>query len=151
MIAELDRHGASARALAYHLHAEEFSPVRGNQLLEAWLGADDRLVPLWATLPTDELLVQLAALRRAGRLRAARLVATHALPLAGWTYGELLGWLAQAGVPLWIALPDVDARDLVATLREIPQLRVVLAGAHYSDTLLAQERSWPRCRAYRSN
>lgn len=138
LLAALDRHGI-ARALAYHIHAEEFSPLRGNELLEGWLADDGRIVPLWSAAPTDESLAQLQALHQAGRVRAVRLTHMPGLPLADWTHGDLLSWLAGSGLPLWVALPEHDARDLASTLRAYPQLRVVLVGAHYSHTLLAQK------------
>jgi predicted TIM-barrel fold metal-dependent hydrolase len=105
--------------------------------LEEWIGDDDRLVPLWSALPTDDSLCQLQALYRDGRVRGVRLARAHGLPLSDWTHGELLQWLSDVDVPLWVALPEVDARDLVNTMRGYPHLRLVLAGAHYSDTLLA--------------
>jgi predicted TIM-barrel fold metal-dependent hydrolase len=138
LLAELDRHGVE-RALVYHAHAETFSPLRGNHLLEEWLGRDGRLLPLWAALPTEDSLAQLEALRSAGQLRAVRLVDAAGLPFVDWTHGLLLEWLSDADIPLWIALPDVDPRDLVATLGGYPRLRVVLAGAHYSQTLLVRK------------
>jgi predicted TIM-barrel fold metal-dependent hydrolase len=138
LLAELDRHGI-ARALVYHAHAEEFSPVRGNQMLAEWLGDDDRLVPLWSALPTERSLSQLQELHQAGRVRAVRLTHASGLPFTDWTHGALLEWLIAADLPLWIALPDTDARDLVSTLRRYQRLRVVIAGAHYTDTLLVQK------------
>lgn len=138
LLAELGRLGVE-RALAYHIHAEEFSPLRGNQLLEPWLEDDDRLAPLWSVLPTSDSLAQIEQLQRAGRVRAVRLSAAQGLPLADWTHGELLDWLSAAELPLWLAVSEFDARDLVAVLRGYPRLRVVLAGAHYSQTLLAHK------------
>jgi predicted TIM-barrel fold metal-dependent hydrolase len=138
LLGALDRHGIR-RALIYHAHAEEFSPIHGNTLLADWLGADERLVPLWSAMPTDASLAQLQELHADRPLRAVRLVAAHGLPFTDWTHGALLEWLADADVPLWIALPDIDARDLVNTLRGYARLRVVIAGAHYSDTLLTHK------------
>jgi hypothetical protein len=138
LLAELDRH-AVGRALVYHAHAEEFSPVRGNLLLKEWLGDETRLAPLWSALPTDESLAQIAALRQEGILRAVRLTSAAALPFTDWTHGDLLEWISDAAIPLWIALPDFDPRDLVETLSTYRRLRVVLAGAHYSHTLLVQK------------
>lgn len=138
LLAALDRHGIT-RALAYHAHAEEFSPIHGNTLLADWAGDDGRLVPLWSAIPTDESLAQLQELHAARPLRAVRLIRAQGLPFADWTHGALLDWLANAQLPLWIALPDIDARDLVSTLRGYKYLRVVIAGAHYSDTLLTHK------------
>jgi predicted TIM-barrel fold metal-dependent hydrolase len=138
LLDELDRHHVG-RALVYHVHAEEFSAVRGNQMLEPWLAGDERLAPLWSALPTDESLAQLQELYLAGRVRAVRLASAQGLPLVDWIHGDLLEWLSGTGLPLWMALPEFDARDLVATLSHYPRLRVVLAGAHYSHTLLVQK------------
>jgi predicted TIM-barrel fold metal-dependent hydrolase len=138
LLAELDRNGV-ARALVYHAHAEEFSPVLGNTMLQAWLGDDGRLEPLWSAMPTEESLAQLQVLHAAKPLRAVRLTRAQGLPFADWTHAALLEWLAAEALPLWIALPDMDAHDLVSTLRSYKQLPVVIAGAHYSDTLLTRK------------
>jgi uncharacterized protein len=134
----LDRHGIT-RALVYHAHAEEFSPIYGNIMLADWLDDDGRLVPLWAAMPTEESLAQLQALHLARPLRAVRLIRAQGLPFTDWTHSALLEWLVNAGLPLWLALPDIDARDLVNTLRGYEHLHVVIAGAHYTDTLLVHK------------
>lgn len=137
LLAELGRHGVG-RALVYHAHAEEVSPLRGNELLEPWLGPDRRLLPLWSVFPSADSVAQIEGLHGAGRVRAARLSHVPGLPLAGWSHGALLDWLSAARVPLWLSLPELDPRDIVATLRAFPRLAVVLTGAHYSHALLVE-------------
>jgi predicted TIM-barrel fold metal-dependent hydrolase len=138
VLGALDRHGIT-RALVYHAHAEEFSPIHGNIMLADWLADDRRLVPLWSAMPTQESLAQLQALHATKPLRAVRLIRAQGLPFTDWTQGALLEWLVDAELPLWLALPEIDARDLVSTLRSYERLRVVIAGAHYSDTLLVHK------------
>lgn len=137
LLDELDRHGVG-RAVVYHRHADEVSPIHGNELLQHWLHSDQRLMPLWSALPTDDSLAQISALYQAGLVRAVRLSPSAGLPFVTWVYHDLLSWLTTHGVPLWIALPDLDPAALVATLRNYPQLRVVLTEAHYSHALIVE-------------
>ena len=53
-------------------------------------------------------------------------------PLTSWIYGDLLAWLQQEDLPLWISLEDNDTVELADTLAQFRQLRVVLVGAHYT-------------------
>lgn len=139
LLAELDRCGV-ARALVYHAQTEAISPVEGNTFLEAWLDADERLLPQWSILPTAASLAQVQALHAAGRVNSVRLHDTWSagLPFRPWAYDELLSWLSAAGIPLWIALPDLDPDDLVTTLRAYPELVTVVVGAHYVHHLLVR-------------
>ena len=137
LLDELDRHGVG-RAVVYHRHADEVSPIHGNNLLQHWLHPDQRLLPLWSALPTEESLTQITELNQAGLVRAVRLSPAAGLPFVAWIYHDLLSWLATHSVPLWIALPDLDPAALVATLRNYPQLRVVVTEVHYSHALLIE-------------
>jgi hypothetical protein len=136
LLAELDRHGVE-RAVIYHADAEERSPVDGNRLLETWLAGDGRLFPQWAALPTADSLAQLQTLHAQGRVQSVRLCPTKAdgLPFRPWAFDALLGWLSKEHVPVWIALPDFDADDIVSTLQEYPHIVSVLVGAHYVHAL----------------
>ncbi|MGE5603277.1 MAG: hypothetical protein ACM30E_09515, partial [Nitrososphaerales archaeon] len=53
------------------------------------------------------------------------------LPFRPWAYGELLAWLSERRLPVWIPLPGSDADELVTTLTAYPDLVTVLVGAHY--------------------
>ncbi|MFT5193377.1 MAG: putative TIM-barrel fold metal-dependent hydrolase [Cellvibrionaceae bacterium] len=139
LLAEMDRHGVD-KALIYHAQGELLSPVDGNRFLEEWLSEgslsnkDDRLEAQWMMMPTAESLNQIKALHTAGRARAVRLHNSRSagLPFRSWAYDEMLSWLSDAGIPLWIPLPESDADELMDTLQRYPKLVTVLVGAHYS-------------------
>jgi hypothetical protein len=132
LLAEMDRHGV-ARAVIYHAQTEEISPLDGNGFLEAWLNEDGRLVPQWSVLPTAASLAQIHALQAQGRVSSVRLHETWpaGLPFRPWAYGDLLAWLSDQRIPVWISLLTIDPDDLVTTLAAFPDLVTVLVGAHY--------------------
>ena len=136
LLAEMDRHGVD-RALIYHAHTEELSPVDGNSMLEEWLGEDGRLFPQWSMMPTPESMAQVGRLHDQGRARNVRLHDTRpaGLPFRPWAYANMLSWLSDNRIPLWIPVPDADADELVTTLQAFPDLVTVLVGAHYSHAL----------------
>ncbi|MBX3010013.1 MAG: hypothetical protein KF832_00855 [Caldilineaceae bacterium] len=139
LLAEMDRHGVD-RALIYHAQTDDISPVDGNLALEAWLGTDGRLVPQWSVMPTPASLAQIQALHAAGRITSVRLHDTWSvgLPFRPWAFADLLGWLSQEHIPVWIPLPTLPADDLVTTLQGYPDLVTVGVGAHYVHHLLAR-------------
>lgn len=138
LLAELDKHGVG-RAMIYHGHCDEFSVIQGNRLLEEWLADDGRLLPLWSAFPIPESLAQLQELHSAKRVQAVRLIGNEKLPFSDWAHGDLLAWLEAERLPLWMALPDFHAAEIVTTLRAFPRLQVVLVGAHYSDTVVVRK------------
>ena len=125
------------KALIYHAHTEEVSPVDGNRFLEEWLGEDGRLFPQWSMMPAAESMAQVGALHEQGRVRNVRLHNTRSagLPFRPWAYAPMLSWLSEKRIPLWIPLPDADADELATTLRAFPELVTVLVGAHYLHAL----------------
>lgn len=139
LLAEMDRHGV-ARAVIYHAQTEAISPIDGNQLLEEWLDSDDRLIPQWSILPSAASLAQVQVLYDQGRASSVRLHDTRSagLPFRPWAYDELLAWLSQRHIPLWIPLPEHNADELVTTLQGHPNLVTVLVGAHYVHHLLVR-------------
>jgi predicted TIM-barrel fold metal-dependent hydrolase len=132
LIEEMDRHGVG-RAVVYHALTEEVSPIEGNDLLEAWLEEDGRLVPQWSVLPTEASLAQMEALHAERRVSSVRLHDTRivGLPFRPWAYDDLLAWLSARRIPLWIPLPAADADELITTLERHEDLVTVLIGAHY--------------------
>ena len=136
LLAEMDRHGVE-RALIYHAHADNVSPIEGNNYLEAWLSDDGRTQPQWMVLPTADSLAQIQSLHAEGRVNCVRLFDTgqRDLPFRPWAYDTLLSWLSQERIPVWILLPDADADALVTTLQAYPSLVTVLVGAHYVHAL----------------
>ena len=134
LLAEMDRHGVG-RALVYPVLGERISALDGNDELHAWIEAGGgRLLPLWMASAAPESLRQLQALHAEDRVRAVRLhdTAPMALPLTAWLYGDLLEWLAQEGLPLWISLADSDPARLADLLAGFPRVAAVLVGAHYT-------------------
>jgi hypothetical protein len=132
LLAEMDRHGVE-RAVIYHAQTEDISPLEGNAALELWLGEDQRLIPQWSVLPVAASQEQIQRLHSQGRVSSVRLQETDTvgLPFRPWAYGELLGWLSEQQIPVWIALPEFYPDELVSTLSLYPKLVVVLVGAHY--------------------
>ena len=140
LLAEMDRHGVT-RALIYHAQAESLSVADGNGYLEDWLEAgDERLVPQWVVMPTDDSMNQLQNLHEQGRVQSLRLFnpLISGLPFRPWVYDEMLSWINERRLPLWISLPDVNIDDVVTTLQEYPDVVPVFVGAHYSHTLLVR-------------
>ena len=125
------------RALIYHAQTEFLSPVDGNRLLEAWLDGAGRLQPQWSLMPTDDSVAQIDGFFRDGRVRSLRLhdARSAGLPFRPWAYAELLDWLVERRIPLWIPLPEADVDELISTLGSVPELVTVLVGAHYSHYL----------------
>ncbi len=133
LLAEMDRHGVDA-ALVYPVQGEQVSALDGNDQLAEWIDpSDGRLLPCWMASMAPESLVQLQDLHAAGRVRAVRLHDTSSTPtpLTSWIYGDLLSWLQQEDLPLWISLADNDPVQLADTLADFRELRTVLVGAHY--------------------
>jgi hypothetical protein len=139
LLAEMNRHGVE-RAVIYHAQTDEISPLDGNVALEAWLDDDNRLVPQWSVLPVAASLEQIQTLHQQGRVSSVRLhdTWTVGLPFRPWAYDELLSWLHKERVPVWIPLLELNADDLVTTLRAYPDLVTVLVGAHYVHHLLVR-------------
>lgn len=133
LLTEMDRHGVD-QALVYHLQGEDISALDGNDQLHEWIdGGNGRLLPLWMASMAPESLHQLQQLHAGGNVRAVRLHDTSrsTTPLTPWIYGDLLRWLQQEQLPLWISLADNDPVQLADTLSQFRELRVVLVGAHY--------------------
>ena len=142
LLAEMDRHGVG-RALICHAQAESLSPIDGNRYLQDWLGDDGRLEAQWLVMPTADSLAQIETLYRQGQVRSVRLFDSKVvgLPFRPWIYGELLSWLSQEHIPLWITLPEANLDELITTLQAYPNLVTVLVGAHYSHEFISR-LSW---------
>lgn len=148
LLAEMDRHGVDA-ALVYPVQGEQVSALDGNDALHEWVdGADGRLLPLWMASMAPESLEQLQQLHASGLVRAVRLhdTTSTSTPLTSWIYGDLLAWLQQEDLPLWISLADNDPVQLADTLSAFRELRTVLVGAHYTHApyVLSLLRHLPR-------
>ena len=147
LLAELHRHGAD-RALIHHQHGNTLSPISANEFLEEWIeGREDVFIPQWMAGPEPDSLEQLQALHAAGRLTNVRFHESGAsrVPFVQWVYGDVLEWLQQERIPVWISLHDTwDATWTVRTntpvteimeiLQAYPEMVTVLVGAHYSHS-----------------
>jgi predicted TIM-barrel fold metal-dependent hydrolase len=144
LLTEMHRHGVG-RAVIHHQHGEALSAVTGNELLYEWLdGHQDVFIPQWMASPEPDALKQLQELRAAGKLNNVRIHDSGAsrIPFVDWVYGDLLEWLQQEHIPVWISLHDTwdptwTARistpitEVMDILRAFPDLVTVLLGAHY--------------------
>ena len=121
LLAEMDTHGVQ-RAVIYHALADRTSPMDANRALENWLGDDGRLYPQWAAHPTRRSLEQIRGLHAQGRVSSVRLAGLDIVdfPFRPWSYDPLLSWLSQEGIPLWLALPEMDAHELVSHASGLP-------------------------------
>ena len=140
LLAEMDRAGVE-RALVYAPHAAAFDSAEGNAgLLEA-IGDETRLVPQFVCNPTFDDLDATKAQIEAADVRAVRMVPTlHHYPFRSWVVGEWLEWLSARGIPLWLPASyeanwhdggDLDAHAVHETVRQFPDLTVVLCEVHY--------------------
>lgn len=138
LVQELERHGVE-RALVYACQGETLSALHGNKSLSAWT-SNGSLIPQFVAMPDSESLDHLAVLRADGVLTSVRLHSTEdsRLPFTSWIYGDLLSWLSDEGIPLWVSLADTPPTEIVDTLRSFPDLKVVLLGAHYSHSLMVR-------------
>jgi len=125
----------------YAPHAAAFDSAEGNAgLLEA-IGDESRLMPQFVCNPTFDDLDETAAQIEAADVRAVRMVPTlHHYPFRSWVVGEWLEWLSARGIPLWLPASyetnwhdgaDLDPHAVHETVRQFPDLTVVLCEVHY--------------------
>ena len=141
------QHGVD-RAVIHHQQGENLSAVTGNELLHEWLdGHEDAFIPQWMASPEPDVLVQLQELRAAGKVNNVRIheSAVAGVPFVDWVYGDLLEWLQQERIPVWISLHDTwdptwtsrtttPVTETMDILRAFPDLVTVLLGAHYTHS-----------------
>ena len=133
------RHGIE-RALIYHVQAEDISPTEGNRALETWTHDDNSFSLQWVAGPGPESLRQLQGLHAAGKVKCIRLHNSNQarIPFVDWIYGDLIEWLHQERIPLWVSLEDTQPKEIMAALRPFPDLVTVLLGAHYSHAMMVR-------------
>ena len=144
LLAEMHRHGVE-RAVIHHQHGEVLSPISGNEFLHEWIdGHEDVFIPQWMAGPEPESLAQLQALRAEGKLDNVRFHDSGAagVPFVDWVYADVLEWLQQERIPVWISLHDTwdttwtvrmntPVAQIMEVLRAYPDMVTVLVGAHY--------------------
>jgi hypothetical protein len=130
----MDRHGV-AKALVRHAFAETGSPADGSQLIQKFVDDEPRLVEQACAYGTDESLELLASLHDSGRLGSVRLAKFKDpnIPFTPVFYGQLLAWLQERQVPVFIPIHELDVRDIAPTLNKFPNLDSILLEPHYVD------------------
>lgn len=133
LLSTLDKAGI-ARALVHHSFAWQWDAVEGNRALRAELAGQDCLYPCFTALPPatgetppDELADLCLELH--GAVRA--FPRDHQWRLAPWCAEDLFAVLTGASVPLFVELDQTGWDDVVATMREFPQLPLVLLNTSY--------------------
>ncbi len=139
LLEEMDFCGVE-RALVYHAAMRYDSPVIGNDLLQAELGTDPRLVPTLAILPsqTEELPgpEKFLDVMRAAGARALRVFpAEHRYALDDLTMGDWFALMEERRIPL---LAKTDCLKLANVLASFPNLVVIAMsqGPHSLDRYL---------------
>jgi predicted TIM-barrel fold metal-dependent hydrolase len=137
LLEEMAHHGVD-RALVYEVQGELISPTQGNDALHKWTDSNHALVPQYVAGCDTESINQLTDLDKDGKLSNVRLHNTEEcrLPFVPWVYDDLLTWLTDQNIPLWISLADTPPTEIVETLSKHPNLEVVLVGAHYVHSLM---------------
>lgn len=127
-----------ARALIYHVQGETRGVLTSNETLFSWVENQPSLYPQWMIIPNLECLKQLEQLHAENQVSCVRLSNTleSKLPFVEWLYRDILVWLSENKIPLWISLADTSPVEIMETLSHFPNLVSILVGAHYSHSLL---------------
>ncbi|NKB70653.1 MAG: hypothetical protein GKR89_26585 [Candidatus Latescibacteria bacterium] len=139
LLKEMTRHGVE-RAVIYQVQGEQISALDGNALLRDWAADHSAFSLQWVASAGPNSLAQLQQLDAAAPIASVRLHDTQAAnaPFTDWLYGDLLTWLSQQRIPLWISLADTPAAEIITTLARFPDLTTVLLGAHYTHSLFVE-------------
>ncbi len=140
VVAEMDRAGVS-QALVYAPHAAAYDSREGNAWLADAVRGEPRLVPQFVCNPAFDDLDDTAAHAAGAGARAVRMLPMlHNYPFRPWVVGAWLAWLAAEGLPLWLPMDyaanwhtggELDPHEVFETVRELPELAVVLSEVHY--------------------
>ncbi|HET6428536.1 MAG TPA: amidohydrolase family protein [Phycisphaerae bacterium] len=131
LLAAMDRAGI-AKALVWHAAQRDGDPLLGNDLLAEALAGRDRLVGVWAILPTQcgELgdLDEWLGRAMAGNVRAFKAFCEQGrYLLRGEVIGDVVERLLAARLPLILPVATEPAwRDAYDLLAEFPELTVIL-------------------------
>ncbi len=144
----MDKAGVG-RALVYSPHAVAFDAKEGNQLLMDMIRGEARLVPQFAVNPTFDDLDAFTAELHELNVRSIRISPElHRYPFRDWIVKPWLDRMAAERIPIWIAATDFDPVDLHDTLKEHPDVSIVLSEVHYIHVpwLYSLLRSLPNVR-----
>ena len=137
LLARLDELGVD-RALVHHSVAVTYDAAAGNERLLRELGSHGRLLPCFVLDPLESGEFgdpQTLGARLAGAgVRAARAFpADHAWSLGGSEAVLLARTLADAGLPLFVDLPQTSCDDVDRLASLVPSLQLVLGRVGYRD------------------
>ena len=129
----MDRAGVG-RAVVYSPHAANFDSQDGNQLLQQTVQGEPSLVPQYVCTPAADDLDEFATQVKERGVRSVRMFPRlHNYPFRDWIVKPWLSWLAVEGLPLWIPIDQFDPSELHDTIKEHPDVSVVLSELHYSQ------------------
>ena len=142
LLTDLDHFGVT-EALVLDCLSRECHPLGGNARIVETCASEPRLHPAWALLPPgvdeDQLppAELLAAMRDANVGAAWLCYGQYHFGLQDWVLDDLLGPLAEAGVPLFVCPNDIgpsgmppdqsDLAGIVELCRRWPDLPVILS------------------------
>ena len=127
------------RALVYSPHAADFDSRDGNQLLVESIRGNPSLVPQFACNPPFDELESFAAEVGEHGVRSTRIFpGPHNYPFRDWIVRPWLEWLASRRMLLSIAATDIDPSEMYDTLKDHPDVNVVLCLVHYGHMAWAR-------------
>ncbi|MCC7192412.1 MAG: amidohydrolase family protein [Phycisphaeraceae bacterium] len=159
LLADMDHHGV-AEALVLDCLSVEATPKDGNPRILEVAARSPRLHPAWVALPpgTNEMPAPDEMIRQ---MRQHRVAAVYLLPnqyyhpLTDWCVDDLLGPLAEAGVPLfispdeigpgWLAADHSDWPAVVALCKRWPTLPVIVSEFRIRRTQRTLYRAMEAC------
>lgn len=137
LLDRMDDYGIE-EGLVYHALSQEYAPEIGNQAVLEVKSYQNRLHPVWSTVPTHtgEYLPpeQLLAQMKLEDVRAVRLfheTEWQAFCLEEWNCGDLFSALEDCSVPLFITYDPSKWGEYGRLMQNHPKLSLVLCGVNY--------------------
>jgi predicted TIM-barrel fold metal-dependent hydrolase len=143
------------KAIVYSPHAVGFDSNDGNNYLIDLINSNERLIPQFVFNPTWDNLEQFQDEIEKNRISSVRMTpSVHQYPFENWIVKPWLSWLQETKIPLWIPISyeflsnesPVNPSELHETIRQYPELQVVIADVHYKYSWIFQLlESLPNC------
>jgi len=120
------------RALVYSPHARDFDSLDGNQELIESINSNSNLVPKFACNPTFDNLETFANTVDQYGVRSLHMFPKpHNYPFKDWVVKPWLNWIASKQILLSISATDFDPAEMHDTIKEHPDVNVLLCLVHY--------------------